>query len=65
MDEISVDVSKGIEDAVYEARQPDELATCLKTEFSKIVSGQLSIGNASDSTGIIERLLAEIDLSDE
>jgi len=62
--ELSKDISKGIDDAVYEARQPDPLATCLKTEFSKIMSGQLSVNNDKDSRAIIERLLGEIDLDD-
>lgn len=64
MDEISLDISKGIEDAVYESRQPEELAACLKAEFLKIISGQLSVTNDSDSKGIIERLLAEVDTDD-
>jgi hypothetical protein len=64
MTDLSEDIVTGINDAVFNCRQPDELAMAIKIEFGKIITGQLSVENENDSMGIIERLIEHVDLED-
>jgi hypothetical protein len=65
MQEISKDIEDAIDQAVFEEFGPDTLASAIKTEFAKIISGRIHPNNPMENQEIIHRLVNAMNSGEE